>query len=100
MSWKAVEMQVALPRVQDASKIQEQIQQRGQFIQDTLASKQIIQEEIKRKTVNHSEENHKLANNKKNNRPTSLSEQKNNEQQAQQPKIRHPYLGYLFDINS
>ncbi|MDQ0299158.1 hypothetical protein J2S78_001578 [Salibacterium salarium] len=38
MSWKAVELQVALPRTQDAGKLQEQLQQRGQAAQDRLAA--------------------------------------------------------------
>lgn len=99
MSWKAVEMQVALPRVQDASKIQEQIQQRGQFLQDTIVQSQYVQEEIRRKTVNQSAENAKLRNdeNKKKQAISASSKKKN---QPPQSKIPHPYLGGRIDINS
>ena len=34
MSLKAIEMQVALPRTLDATKLHDQLQQRGQLIND------------------------------------------------------------------
>ena len=40
MGWKAVELQVALPRTQDVGKLQEQLQQRAQETQDRLADAQ------------------------------------------------------------
>ncbi|WP_182199182.1 hypothetical protein [Paraliobacillus salinarum] len=98
MSWKAVEMQVALPRVQDASKIQEQIQQRGQFIQDTLAAKQLIQDELRRKNVNESEYSARLKNER--NKKEQVISRKRKQHNIPDSKIPHPYLGGRFDINS
>lgn len=98
MSWKAVEMQVALPRVQDASKIQEQIQQRGQFIQDTLAAKQLIQDELRRKNVNESAYSAKLKNER--NKKEQAIPRKRKQHNIPDSKIPHPYLGGRFDINS
>jgi hypothetical protein len=51
MSLKLIEMQVALPRMQDASKIQEQLQQRGQMMNDQAARAVQKQEEKDRKSV-------------------------------------------------
>lgn len=51
MSWKSIEMQIALPRTQDAGKIQEQMEQRGKLVQESLAINQTTTEELKRTTV-------------------------------------------------
>ena len=47
MSLKAIEMQIALPRTQDAGKIQEQWQQRSQIAHD-FASHELKKEEKKK----------------------------------------------------
>lgn len=52
MSWKAVDMQVALPRTQDASQLQEQRSKQHQRFQESLAHTQLKQEVINRKPVN------------------------------------------------
>jgi len=52
VSWKAVDMQVALPRTQDASQLQEQRSKQHQRFQESLAHTQLKQEVINRKPVN------------------------------------------------
>gem|GEM_PF-3942154 len=52
MSWKAVDMQVALPRTQDARQLQEQRSKQHQRFQESLAHTQLKQEVINRKPVN------------------------------------------------
>lgn len=47
MSLKVIEMQIALPRTQDAGKIQEQLQQRSQIQLDHAA--QEVQKEVEKK---------------------------------------------------
>lgn len=98
MSWKAVEMQVGLPRTQDAGKIQEQLQQRGQFMQDMLASAQVQSDEVKRKTVNELEQKKQVKNDKQ--------KQQEEEKQPHSHLAKthgntpeHPYLGKKIDIN-
>lgn len=47
MSLKVIEMQIALPRTQDAGKIQEQLQQRSQIQNDQAARE--VQKEVEKK---------------------------------------------------
>ncbi|GGM21621.1 hypothetical protein GCM10011351_04330 [Paraliobacillus quinghaiensis] len=101
MSWKAVEMQVVLPRIQDASRIQEQLQQRGQFMQNVLANQQLAQDEVKRKTVNDLNQKANLSNSEeRKHKSTSENSQDNaNKMEFVQQAITHPFLGKRIDIN-
>ncbi|SEN57794.1 hypothetical protein SAMN04488134_101400 [Amphibacillus marinus] len=99
MSWRAVEMQVALPRTQDAGRIQEQIQQRGQFMQDVLASAQLQSELLKRKTVTNLDKKKHLIDTKER-KPNQTMKNSASFVREQQPnKISHPYLGSKIDFN-
>ncbi|MFS0782274.1 hypothetical protein [Bacillus sp. 1P06AnD] len=51
MSLKAIEMQIALPRTQDAGKIQEQLQQRSQIAIDSAANEVKREEKKKEQSV-------------------------------------------------
>lgn len=101
MSWKAVEMQIALPRTQDAGRIQEQIQQRGQFMQDLITREQLQSEETKRRTVNDLEQKANIANQ---NDPKGLfaneqTDGKHTKASAKMNRAIHPYLGKRIDFN-
>ncbi|MBU5594985.1 hypothetical protein KQI76_07385 [Amphibacillus sp. MSJ-3] len=103
MSWKAVEMQVALPRTQDAGRIQEQIQQRGQFMQDIISQAQLQSEETKRRTISDLERSYQLKNDKANKEKSKHDGKpisKKDKQTEYQMKVDHPYLGKRIDINS
>ncbi|MGP4040272.1 hypothetical protein ACTWP4_10355 [Gracilibacillus sp. D59] len=100
MSWKAVEMQVALPRTQDAGKIQDQMQQQGRVDQNLLAQSIANEELRKRKKVLEQEASEHLKNNKQkrdSNTQTSTEEKKKESQYQQQ--FKHPYLGNKVDFN-
>lgn len=102
VSWKAVEMQVALPRTQDAGRIQEQIQQRGQFLQDVISRAQLQSEQAQRQTVSHLDEGHKLDNEQREKEKDKARLKKNLTKQKesdQRLKVKHPYLGTKIDIN-
>lgn len=102
MSWKAVELQVALPRTQDVGRIQEQIQQRGQFMQEVIAQAQQQSEEMKRRTVANLEEGHKLNNDAKESNQEKKQNQLTNQSDHESEnkiKVQHPYLGTRIDIN-
>ncbi len=99
MSLKLVELQVALPRTIDASKLQEQLQQRGQNMQDHITTSLLKQDEQKRKQV--------LKNEKKEKSSLQLSQQsssgnrfslKKNGQDEENREI-HPYKGNNIDLN-
>jgi len=102
MSWKAVEMQVALPRTQDASRIQEQLQQRGQFMQNVLANQQLAEDEVKRKTVNDLNQKANISNNEEKKHPNDSEKSQDNnttKTEAELQAIKHPFLGKQIDIN-
>jgi uncharacterized protein YfaS (alpha-2-macroglobulin family) len=100
MSLKAIEMQIALPRTHDAGKIQEQIQQRGQHLQDHAAQRVTKEDELKRKTV--------IKNNQKQEARLNKDGQSSNEHgESGQPKKKqeeciqpnHPYKGKVIDYS-
>lgn len=101
MSWKSIEMQVALPRVQDAGKIQEQMQKQGQHYGDSLTQSQLKQEELKRKRVSESEDiqDLKLKKDTEDDSNNQSEEQSGDSIQTQEEKINHPYLGNRLDLN-
>src|SRR5699024_8834665 len=65
MGFKSVEMQIAIPRSQDAGKMQDQMMKQGQQFQDTLTEQQIREELLKRKQVNEYEKVEKKKEKKK-----------------------------------
>ncbi|WP_026906145.1 hypothetical protein [Paucisalibacillus globulus] len=99
MSWKSVEMQVALPRTVDAGKLQEQSLKQNQHFQETLAQNQLVQEQIKRKRVQEFEETQLQKDKLKRplNRDDNTSKEQKNEDIAH---INHPFLGNNFDGRS
>ncbi|WP_188205831.1 hypothetical protein [Alkalibacillus aidingensis] len=102
MSWKAVEMQIALPRTQDASQLQEQLQQRGQNMQSQLTQEQLRELERKRKAVleanqrddvhvkDHDDERDQLPFHKRRN---------NHKQHEESSEWNHPHLGNRVDFS-
>ncbi|MFD2657176.1 hypothetical protein [Gracilibacillus thailandensis] len=100
MSWKAVEMQVALPRTQDAGKIQDQMQQQGRIDQNQLAQSMAKEDLRRRKQVLEQEASQQLKNNKqkRDSHFQEVSEDKKKEKQHQQ-QYKHPYLGNKVDFS-
>ncbi|PXW92504.1 hypothetical protein DES38_10285 [Streptohalobacillus salinus] len=99
MSWKAVEMQVALPRTQDAGKIQEQMQQRGQFMQNMISKEAKAENAVLEHSVNDLEKDRLLKD--KEHKDNQHEHQGDKEQQEKKKQIKqyHPYLGHRVDIN-
>ena len=97
MSWKSIEMQVALPRTQDTGKMQEQIQKQSEQVQGALTQSQLEEEKIKRTRVNQSgkSEKVKLKKERINKSSDEMEEHLNNEED----EIAHPYLGKRIDLN-
>lgn len=94
MSLKLIELQIALPRTQDFGKIQEQLQQRGQHMQEQIVAGAKKQDERRRKQVNKKDKND----------PSSLHLNQSNQQQGKQvkrsdQKEQHPYIGKTIDIS-
>ncbi|TQS75534.1 hypothetical protein DX933_04450 [Ornithinibacillus gellani] len=104
MSWKSVEMQVALPRAQDAGKLQEQQMKQNQQFQESLAQTQLKEEELKRKQVVTFEdvEQAALGKNKEDPSQQQSQHQHNKENQPSdknEQRASHPYLGKRIDLN-
>ncbi|MEN2464547.1 hypothetical protein [Ornithinibacillus sp. JPR2-1] len=101
MSWKSVEMQVALPRTQDAGKLQEQMLKSNQHFQEALAQSQVKQDNQKRKKVQEFDDIQFQKDGQKGSPIPGDKKQHNQEDNTEQdPTFKHPYLGNNFDIRS
>lgn len=106
MSLKSIEMQVALPRVLDAAKIQEQEQQRGTHIAQNMAATVEKSEEKTRHQVNELEEKEKAAIKDQDSKNQGEREQKeehksqSNIVDARRPIVKHPFKGNRIDFTS
>ncbi len=99
MGWKSVDMQVAIPRTQDASNLQEQMTKQHQRFQESLAQSQLKEQLQKRKQVNAHNETERLNNTT--DEDASQEEQQNDEnatKDQKQEEANHPYLGKKFDL--
>ncbi len=100
MGFKSIEMQIAIPRSQDAGKMQEQLMRQGQQFQETLTQQQLREEITNRSKVNEYE-----------NVQDSTEDKENKEEQGKKKKhskkvedesgypINHPYLGKNIDFS-
>lgn len=99
LSLKSIELQVALPRSQDAGKLQEQMSREGQRFQESLAQSQIKEDIKKRKTVNEFEKMSKSKIKDDNRKKKKESKYKKNDETESEEKIEHPYLGSSIDFS-
>lgn len=102
MSLKAIEMQIALPRTHDAGKIQEQLQQRGQHLQEHAAQSVAKEDDLKRKTVLKNNQKQEARLNQGGSpsdgqKQNDRRDQKNKDDQPEQP--HHPYKGKVIDYS-
>ncbi|MBY0120668.1 hypothetical protein [Bacillus sp. S/N-304-OC-R1] len=102
MSLKSIEMQVALPRTLEVGKIQEQLQQRGQNINDFATERTHKEEKLQRETVikNEQKANVKLSQDERNgsSREDRENNQKKNNRKSAESE-RHPYKGSVIDYS-
>lgn len=97
MGMKAVEMQVALPRTQDAGKMQDQMQRHGETLQGMLAQSELEAEKLKRTQVQHMVETYRTK--KKEESEQGRRENKKRKAKKKTRKDYHPYLGRRIDFN-
>lgn len=102
MSLKSVEMQVAIPKTQEASKMQEQMNRQGQQFQEKIAEEQLKEAQLKRERVNKQEqvEKHIVADEKddEKRRNQKIKVREQNEKVEEIEKIQHPYIGKRIDF--
>ena len=102
MSLKSIEMQVALPRTMEAGKIQEQLQQRGQHINDFAADRTNKEEKQKRETVVKHEQkaNVRLTKDDRHGDPKENNEAPTKKKTSKPlEKEKHPYKGNVIDYS-
>lgn len=100
MSLKAIEMQIALPRTHDAGKIQEQIQQRGQHLQEHAAQRVTKEDELKRKTVIKNNQKQEARLNKDGNSSSQQDSGRQQQKKQEEPlQQNHPYKGKIIDYS-
>ncbi|MBM6618418.1 hypothetical protein [Bacillus suaedaesalsae] len=94
MGIRLAELQVALPKTQDVSKIVEQMQNRGQHMQDHIAEEVQKQEDRKRRQVVNAKQ--------KDGASLHLRSEHNHEEkqyQKKKNKENHPFKGKSIDIS-
>ncbi|MFC4387425.1 hypothetical protein ACFOZ1_06320 [Gracilibacillus marinus] len=99
MSLKLIELQVALPRTQDAGKLQDIMQQQGRVGQEQLSQQSIAEELKKRQKVNEQRESEKLKNNRENSKNLIPNNNDTEKKKAKNQTINHPYLGNQIDYS-
>ena len=103
MSLKSIEMQIALPRTMEAGKIQEQLQQRGQNMNDLAAMRNQKEAEEKRTSVIKQEQksNVKLSQEDKDkqNSPQNNEDKERKKAKMEEMKEKHPYKGNIIDYS-
>jgi hypothetical protein len=100
MSLKAVEMQIALPRTMDAGQLQDQLQQRGQSVQNYLSQEQLREEEVRRNRVNILNETEgKISRDVTQSSSDVPPQQKKSKNKHSNQALHHPFLGARIDFN-
>ena len=102
MSLKTIELQVALPRTQDAGKIQELLQNRGQQLIEHAAEQEKKSAKAKKETVYRQESNSPVEYKKQNNNSGQQEKQGQNDEakkdhSAFSQAAFHPYKGKQID---
>lgn len=98
MGLKSIEMQVAIPRSQDAGKMQEQLSRQGQQFQETLTEQQLREELVRRKKTNRQEKVLKReVDDEGQTEERGEQEQQNREKEERNSEMSHPYLGRQID---
>lgn len=100
MELKSVELQVAIPRSQDAGKMQDQLSRQGQQFQDTLAQQKLRKEMVQRQTVNKHEKIRKQEDKEReqNEQHEAGEEEQENTASKKMDEFVHPYLGKQVDF--
>ena len=101
MSLKTIELQVALPRTQDAGKIQELLQNRGQQLIEHASEQEKKIAKAKNETVYRQENNSPVDCKKQNNSEQQEKQGQNDEAKKDHSALSqaafHPYKGKQID---
>jgi hypothetical protein len=100
MTLRAVEMQIAIPRTQDAGKVQDQLHGRQTHEQFLMASEQQKEREINRKRSETMEKSKMQAEREKNHSGRRSQAYAKTTEKHSEPMTEnlHPYKGKIVDI--
>lgn len=99
MGFKSVEMQVAIPRTQDASKMQDQLTRQGQQFQEKLSQQQLREDIMKRTQVNEYEDVENKIVDDEDKEEQSHGEERKRKEETEKEQANHPYLGKNIDFS-
>lgn len=100
MSLRPIEMQTSYTNSQTVGKIQEQMQQRSQNMQELIMTDQKEQTEQRLKKPNEAEKtaHNLLEPDKEEKKQRNRREEKEKKERKKQRKIPHPYKGKFIDF--
>ena len=100
MGYKSIDMQIAIPRSQDASRIQNQLMRQGQQFQETLTEKEIKQAKLNQAKVNEYEEVqwNDTGENEQQGKRQREKKTLESEREKKFTELSHPYLGNHIDF--
>jgi len=99
MGFKSIELQIAIPRSQDAGKMQEQMMRQGQQFQDTLTKQQLREEIVNRGKVNEYENVQDKNDQEQSQQQENQEQNKEKEKEKIKSSIEHPFLGTNIDFS-
>src|SRR5690625_3545597 len=100
MGFKSIELQVAIPRSQDAGKMQEQMMRQGQQFQETLTQQQLREQVLNRTKVQTAEDvEKKKIKDEEDSKQQQQQEGNEKENKEKEKSIVHPYLGTKIDFS-
>lgn len=100
MSLKSIEMQVALPRTLDATKLHDQLQQRRQLINDQ--ANEAVKKEVEKQrnfVVKNGNLAHTTLHNQKQEHKKDKNEQYSEKEKQNVKHEHHPYKGNFIDYS-
>lgn|SRR5690625_2776777 len=104
MSWRSIELQVALPRTQEVGKYQDQLSKQNQRFQESLAQSQMRLQELEKNRTNRFEKTEQQTIkdedylNKESKEQTKQGKNNTSKEKENEPHVSHPYLGHQVDI--
>lgn len=101
MGHKSIDMQIAIPRSQDASRIQDQLMRQGQQFQDALTEKELKQSKLNQTKVKVQEEVqwNDTGENERQEKKQSEKKTLEDEREKNLTEVSHPYLGNHIDFS-
>ncbi|WP_221564365.1 hypothetical protein [Alkalihalobacillus sp. TS-13] len=99
MSLKLIELQIAIPRTQDAGKVQEKLQQQSQINQSHAAAIEKERSERNRTSVEKQDRTDKQQFDDRNRSNAQHHQQNRQTHDQEKENVKHPYKGQRIDFS-